>query len=814
MINVFQLADNDQSIYYLGQIFGNVGFALSGTGPALLSQLFKVFNTIMLVVAVIIVTYVSVIGVMKTAAEGEVLGKGWSTLWVPLRTVAGIAALMPTTTGYCAAQVIIMWFIVQGIGAADTLWTAAVKYFASGGGIMSAPPPSPTDITGAANNIWTTAMQNLICQSTATKFFPQNENASAHTRITSQAPGQNIVFSFGNNNAATTDLAAAECGTLILPPDGTTTYTVTHNGEDKNTTGGSVTFSDGTTVSVPSSSYPNGVSVSQASGAPGRQAGLLTAYQTAFPTLEVIADFYVKSVIDDPKCWTVCPNPGSCQYFGKWAGMNSNNFDNCFFGPVSKNSPLGAQGSTAWNAVLTMAGSNFLLDVTKLFTGEASNYASTYQESNMQSVSGTSMSNVDEKYQKAQVNGWVYAGSYYYMLSGRSNSAQDSYIQFLNASKITLFDVTTAPDFKNLEDVDPPMPILKNSSFLTSRAADALNASTSASGGGLLLGAGQGGPSGALSASGAGIEKMWMNAISPGSGSPVAKIQSFGHNLLLAADILCITFFGTSIVLGFLTGNIIELGFSVNPFYGAVLQGLSLLTTALFFLVAYMVTIGGILGVYVPLIPFVLFMMGVIGWMIVAIEAVIAGPIVAIGLLSPGGQHEIFSRAEPAIFLTLNLMLRPTLMLLGMFAAMLLSGVVVTFINSVFFSVVSSFNGTESGGYTYSGMFETFIYIVAYVGLIVTALNKCFELIHHVPDRALHWIGHQAASAGEQQALGEVKGKVAAGGEAGAGAGKATGGQVAGQAQAHGKAQEEGGLSKGAKQKALDDKEGRGNPRI
>jgi hypothetical protein len=605
MINVFQLADNDQSIYYLGQIFGNVGFALSGTGPALLSELFKVFNTIMLVIAVIIVTYVSVIGVMKTAAEGEVLGKGWSTLWVPLRTVLGIAALMPTTTGYCAAQVIIMWFIVQGIGAADTVWSTAIKYFASGGGVMSAPPPNLTDITGQGYNVWTKIVQNLICQAVVTKFSQNNENATAHTQLQSYNEGDAIKFYFGN---ASNTAAISECGILQLPPDNMTVYQVTHNGQTLSVTGsvntpGAANFPD-KTVAVPSNSYDSDVKVVQSGlGSAGRQEGLLKAYQTALPTLEVIADYYVKQIIDDPNCWSNkdssnppkdCTTDGSCNYFDKWVRMTNPN-DKCIFGPTTTGSS-DLYGSYAWNSVLSMAGSNFLLDVSKLFAGEANNYAVEHVQATQQNQSGTGVTEgVDDVYQRAQVNGWIYAGAYYYTLAGKSNAMQDDYTGFLNASLITLFDTKTAPDFQLNGTVLPPfapqMQIMQYAPYLTTQARNAIQATTNISGGTLLAANSSAGPSGALSGAASGIQNMWMNLISPTGGNPLANIQHFGHNLLVAADILCITFFGVSLVAALLGTHIVALGFSVSPWYQTALQGLSLLTTALFFLVAYMVTI-------------------------------------------------------------------------------------------------------------------------------------------------------------------------------------------------------------------------------
>ena len=74
---------------------------------------------------------------------------------------------------------------------------------------------------------------------------------------------------------------------------------------------------------------------------------------------------------------------------------------------------------------------------------------------------------------------------------------------------------------------------------------------------------------------------------------------------------------------------------------------------------------GATLAIYLPLIPFIIFLLSSLGWFICVIEAVIAAPMVAVGLMWPEAQNEILGRAEPAIMMLLNLFLRPVLMILG-----------------------------------------------------------------------------------------------------------------------------------------------------
>src|SRR3990167_9445363 len=99
---------------------GLLGYEPEGTTTmTILGRMFSVFNTIVMTVGAFVVVYVTVVGVMMTAHEGEFMGKKWNNIWIPIRTVLGIGALVPTASGYSGLQIIMMWVIIQGIGAAD-----------------------------------------------------------------------------------------------------------------------------------------------------------------------------------------------------------------------------------------------------------------------------------------------------------------------------------------------------------------------------------------------------------------------------------------------------------------------------------------------------------------------------------------------------------------------------------------------------------------------------------------------------------------------------------------------------------------------
>lgn len=103
----------------LAPVFGG----LVGGGADPLAAAIGVWNAGLLFVGGILLAYGIVAGTMQTAHDGEVLGKRWSSMWVPIRTSIGVGAIVPTGAGYCVIQGLVMWMALQGVGLADKMWS-------------------------------------------------------------------------------------------------------------------------------------------------------------------------------------------------------------------------------------------------------------------------------------------------------------------------------------------------------------------------------------------------------------------------------------------------------------------------------------------------------------------------------------------------------------------------------------------------------------------------------------------------------------------------------------------------------------------
>lgn len=123
----FHVAPTDKSMEYLGMIFGTVPGTPIAKPDAMFGNLMYIFNQTVFALGIIVIIYTTFIGTLNTAQEGQFLGSNkWHPIIVPARAAAGIYLLLPTATGYNWIQILVMWFIVQGVGAANAIWSLAL----------------------------------------------------------------------------------------------------------------------------------------------------------------------------------------------------------------------------------------------------------------------------------------------------------------------------------------------------------------------------------------------------------------------------------------------------------------------------------------------------------------------------------------------------------------------------------------------------------------------------------------------------------------------------------------------------------------
>lgn len=156
---------------------------------------------------------------------------------------------------------------------------------------------------------------------------------------------------------------------------------------------------------------------------------------------------------------------------------------------------------------------------------------------------------------------------------------------------------------------------------------------------------------------------------------------------------------------------------------------------------------GGIgLAFYLPAVPFVIWTMGVIGWLILVVETLIAAPLWAAAHAIPEGEGIAGQHGRQGYMLFLGVLFRPALMVVGLFSGMLLLTVVGKLIGRGLTIFAAGMSADHIAGPI------TFIALMFLCGgLVIAAAHKLFGLITWIPEHIMQWIGHQGTALGEDR---------------------------------------------------------------
>ncbi len=617
--------DEDKSLFYLGQIFGPVGSALPhGSGNALISQLFSVFNIAVLTIGSIVVSYTIVLSTINTAQEGEVMGKKWSSLWIPLRSAVGMAFLLPTASGYSLLQMLMMEVVVYGVAAANQVWAQVVYGFSGSGtgllGTVSAKDP------GALKTAAQHLLESAVCTYVVNNV-PECRASMGSATISAYQP------------ANTTDQ-------LSFGAEGTTNATVC----------GSITA---------------GAAPAQAADKASWDQTNVMAFNMAYNNLGTAASEIA-----------IGQTPSSSSVIFTAQSVILNNL------------------AATPQAVPTLAGEN----------------------------------------EKALKNGWIFAGSYYFVMISNGN----------NKLKYNSPTATGAPEGGSLTSACLGKITLAKTYMTNYLAISDPATSDEANTGSLTL------PSVSSNSDVAqfldvitgplrnALMDFMLHLTTNDPRGPVASLADVGSDLLAVAE---------NIWFGMMIASLVALLIAcimsgMQPFCMAIGSIITVLIPILMAIIMILWAAGGMIGIYLPLVPYLVFTFTALGWMLLVIETIVAAPIVALGLVSPSGEH--LGKAAPAVQLVANVFLRPSLMVIGFAIASKLAEVMVGMLNYGFFATVeSSVHGL--------GVFGCIALLTLYAGVAIAIIHECFSLIHVLPDKIMRWIGGQTEQSKVQNLMQEAK---------------------------------------------------------
>lgn len=638
--NLFNPVPNDKSIEMLAAMFGGLGVFGTSSSDAFMAVI-TAFNGAVLIVGGVLVAYTIFAGTIGTAHEGEMLGKKFSSVWIPIRTALGTAMVLPVINGYCVMQLLVGWLIVQGIGLADTVWSA---YMSS---------------SNIAKQV-TIGLENQSQQQAAWEIFNSVVCMRGYEKIYQEAqassPGIWPVVLFGTSEGTNLN------GDTIIKFGSTNEIS-----GFKSDSCGSVTVGktqDFTTLGAASSSGGS----NQITKILGDVSTLNSAVATANLTNKTATYDMIKSI--DSLAISFINNP------------TTNNIES-------------------------------------QIKSIAVDYSKTMKQAGSAVMS--QLANFQELEKSATKDGWVLAGAWYMRMSylmdvaGRAinSSPETSTVQALDKVN-TLFRDTYVQKFGN--DLNR-LSQLNNG---VTGVSSSINQSDNATGGVWDMIKSGFNFDTIVKRMFKGITNFTFND----GDHPVMAMKSVGNWALAVAAVA---------YKGYATG-ITALSAATQG--AGVGLAIALLPITMIVFPTLMI-VGFTLSIVLPMMPFMIWIGIVLGWLILCVEALIAAPMWAVMHLSPHGD-DLVGTGSQGYRLVLSLMLRPVLMIFGLIAALTIITVFGQMLNRVFFDV---FILSQQDSNVIVLVVSFLAAPLIYMGLMWTLITKTMSITHIIPDQLLQWFG-------------------------------------------------------------------------
>lgn len=713
---------------WIKDIFGGFIYSLWGEDATkdsesitVLSQAIGYTNVLALFLGLIVIFYVLVGGALNTANEGEVLGKSWSSVWLPLRTALGFGLIMPAPgVGggvFSVAQMFIVWLVLMGSNAATILWEKIVGSIVDGGNI-NAP------VMGAGLSPSKEMLKMISCTEMYIRKKTLTSNIQRKDLLVARIsrPG---IGPFGDV------FIHADQKTLGVGGFGLTGIRLAEHIKHPDTSGisfardaacGSIEFEkvnkdrvlqakkhDIPDVTIPitgsptiSNVYSPNFKVTAANYKNvAMEGGMIKAKEIVAETVDKLIDISNR--------------------------MNSKSLGAMSIIDARQN------GGAEDGAVLTEY--NILVSE---FSSVANNYSTKIVSDVHKAMTGSAA--VREKWSNEMgKGGWMAAGMWFHEI-GVFTSLSHQMINKINSSMTSktpsmcgwsrfFFKKECA---KSQEEMDLAI------SLADSMLADAITldpesdgvTSEDVSSSSCTAGGSCGADKEVVNRISTSMAKMMLGWLandkgfssSAGITSPFETVTNIGHSINNVGTSIWAISVGLSITKG-LTGltKITKPLESVISYLMGTLAGLMVVLISLGFVLAYMI----------PFLPVVTWITMIAGYMLTIVEATIAAPLAIILMVTPEGEGISGTRLERAMQLLIMAIMKPSLMIIGLVASITISSVAFAMMNMFFFKAAEHV--------LKGGILDVLAVMVIYT---MTALQLCKLLItimYKLPDQILEW---------------------------------------------------------------------------
>lgn len=736
---------------WISQLFGNFVFLpwnpnITDNGATLLAHAIGFTNILAFILGLVITYYVMIGGVLHTAHSGEVLGKKWSSYWIPVRSVLGYGFIMPITSVgggiFSFAQMFILWLIILGSNAATVLWEQSINL------LLSPEAPKINLQVGAKPT------HDLLSMIVCTDHYIRADLKGKGDSVSNIGKEHlQLINIHGMNNYTPFNRSFYASKT----EDTVDTFAFIDNDRFESE------LSD-----------PN---ITQINFGPGGNCGSIY-FNKAGEDRNNLQDGYKEDVMKKASV-------GSRKVIAKTIDKMIN---------LALQFSSGDASTEAMVADLTNKEKTSLVDKYNELSNQYYLISSNYAKDITHSIYDNIINNADLQTKwKGQIakGGWAGAGQWFYELNAIPEMAQAAFDSIsIHSENPSICSSDVLPWFfgdsckSSKEDYANSLSIAARFNRDAIKAAIDNNNTTLISPLDKALSSCIPGESCTADVSQVktytvSLAQYIIDALADGSplrhpngiNNPFQTVTSIGQTLNNAAKFVYIlgsllsgSFAAASAANHSIVGEaagLVTLGSStmLGAFLIAVgkwyLSGITILAMQL-------LVSGFILAYFLPFLPIITWIIQVVGYLITIVESLIASPLAIVLMLTPEGEGISGTRLERAMQLIAMAILKPSLMVIGLISAISISCVAFGILNEFFFTVASNILA--------GGIVDTLAIIVLYTTTCFQMCKLLISLMYRLPTQILEWfssgvgrsfgesdIGH-AVEGGANQAKGFVNG--------------------------------------------------------
>jgi conjugal transfer/type IV secretion protein DotA/TraY len=245
---------------------------------------------------------------------------------------------------------------------------------------------------------------------------------------------------------------------------------------------------------------------------------------------------------------------------------------------------------------------------------------------------------------------------------------------------------------------------------------------------------------------------LLVSAVASNGQNPLIAIRNLGVGMEAAGAAVYVGSSGLTIATAAANGGIDkEVPLAGNATNAAAKVVDYDVTPVLLFIAGLLFVEGFFLSFVVPLIPFMVWIVALLGFLFMAFEMIVAAPLWGIMHMHPEG-HEVVGFGANGYKMALAIITRPFLMILGFVGGYALFMGFTSLITPMIAKAVVSSQGT-GGGFT--GPLDMIGAVGIYATLMIIIAYECFKLVFVLPERVMNWASAGVQNYGEEGVLGK-----------------------------------------------------------